>query len=56
MVEFKVTRSEKNQSETSITLQEEEVMQILDALEYSIGRADDEFLDPILKKLYSILW
>jgi len=59
MVEFKVTRSKKNQSETSITLQKEEVMQILDALEYrnhSIFRAEDEFLDPIFKKLYSILW
>ena len=55
MVECKVTRSEKNQSETSITLQKEEVMQILDALEYSIRREDDtiEFLK--FKKLYSTL-
>ena len=58
MVDFKVTRSKKNQSETSITLQEEEVMQILDALEYrnrSICRGEDEVLYLIFKKLYSIL-
>ena len=68
MVELKVTRCKKNQSETSITLQEEEVLRILDALEYRLLhqqrqrlRQHGEFdpwikLDPIAEKLYSIIW
>ena len=58
MVEFKVTRSKKNQSETSITLQKEEVLRILDALlDY---RPTERWrkhggLDPIAEKLYSII-
>ena len=70
MVELKVTRCKKNQSETSITLQEEEVLRILDALEYRLlrqqrqrwrqhGEPDPIYwikLDPIAEKLYSIIW
>ena len=69
MVELKVTRCKKNQSETSITLQEEEVLRILDALEYRLlqqqrqswrqhGEPDPIYwikLDPIAEKLYSII-